>query len=233
MNTAFTGLATLHDLLSAAPQLTLKFYDFGIVLHRVTPDGATEHLVDPAQVATALAARVRFDTGLLSPDVLCVQTDGPRTLVAQHRKRQKTSLLIEGSNAPVFVPLPDLVLLRVVAGDERPDYRVFACKGRPTDPDAVLYHAPLPNVYRDGRICWGNVPKASTASLTSNTLDEDFALLLGTTFTNHSVSGKSHSHTDDIRAKYLDMEQRRTRTYPTRDLIPTGHTFAQALEALQ
>lgn len=211
----------------------MTFYDFGIVLHRITPAGETAYLVDPAHVAASLAARLTFDTGLLAPEVLCVRHDGERRLVVQYRKRQKTPLLLESSDSVLRVPLPDLVMIRVVNSDQRPDYRVFASKGRPTDLSAALFHAPLPNVYQDGRVCWGNIPKASMVSLQANTLDEDFALLLGTTFTGHSVSGKSRSHAADIRAKYLDMQERRTRTYPTRDFMPIGRSLGQVLEGLQ
>jgi hypothetical protein len=55
--------------------------------------------------------------------------------------------------SPFVVPSPPLIFL----GHER-DYRARAMslkKGYPS-PSSPLFHAPFPNVYEDGRICFGS-----------------------------------------------------------------------------
>ena len=56
----------LTEALTEQPSLILSFYSFGVMLHKRDGEQVTEYPVDPAQVALALAAKVRFDTGLLS-----------------------------------------------------------------------------------------------------------------------------------------------------------------------
>ncbi|MBZ0292088.1 MAG: hypothetical protein K8L99_05910, partial [Anaerolineae bacterium] len=60
-------------------------------------DAVTEFAVDPAQVAVALAARVTFDTGLLSGDTLLVRTEGVKKTVIEYRKAQKTGVYLDGT----------------------------------------------------------------------------------------------------------------------------------------
>lgn len=200
-----------------------------MILRRTSPEGTTEYPVNPEQVAAALAARVRFETGVLNSNTICVISEGVQRIVVEYRPPQKTRLHIEGSSKPFIVPLPGLVLIRQTSGDANPHYAIFAVKQRPTSMKAELYQAPLPNIYDAGGICWGSVRKASKAALASSVLDEDWALLLGTAFNNHSVYGKSKSHPRDIRQKYAEMEERKTRIYPARDLISAKKTLGSVL----
>jgi len=57
------------------------------------------------------------------------------------------------------VPLPGLLLIRVTAEDKNPQYGLYAVKKRPPTLNEPLFHAPLPNVFSSGNICWGTVPK--------------------------------------------------------------------------
>lgn len=218
--------------MQAEPTLTLKVYPFGVLMQRKTPQGCQEYLIDPAQLAIQLAATVRLDTGLLSPNTLYIAQEGVHKLVIEHRPRQKTALFLEGSDAALVIPLPDLVLFRRMAEKGLPEYRVFAVKGRPADLKARLFHAPLPNIYDDGRVCWGSVQQLQAQQFTGSMLDEDWKILLGTRFGSHSVNRKSRSHSSDIRQKYIDMEKRKVRIYPKTDLIATNRTLEDVLEGL-
>ncbi len=223
---------TLQSLLESPPVLQLKFYEFGIVMHRQTEQGETAYLVDADQVATTLAARVCFAPGLLSSRTVTVIQEGTRKILVEYRRRQKTALLLAGQD-PLVVPLPALLLLRVTVGDERPDYRIYAVKERPTTLDVSLFRAPLPNIYPDGRICWGSVPQVSPASLQGSVLDKDWSLLLGTLFTDHACTGKSQQFPGDIRTMYTALQTRRSRVYPNRDLVAANLTLNDVLERLQ
>ena len=189
----------------------------------------TEYPVDPQQIALALAAKVTFDTGLLSADTLLVRQDGVKRLVVEFRRQQKTGIFIEGSDAPVRVPLPPLLLIRTTTENKNPQYQVYAVKERPTALGAPLFHAPLPNVFSSGSICWGNVRRVEDTALQSSSLAADWSTLLGSPFGDHAVSGKSKSHPHDIRQKLLELESRKARVYPKSDLIPVKRTLAQVL----
>ncbi len=211
------------------PSLILSFYSFGVMLHKRDGDRVSEHPVDPAQVALALSAKVRFDTGLLSDNTLLVRQEGVKKIVVEYRPPQKTGLYLDGSETALRVPLPGLLLIRVTAEDKNPQYGVYAVKKRPIKLDEPLFHAPLPNVFSSGNICWGTVQRVTDTALQSTTLAEDWAVLLGSRFNDHGVGGKSKSHSSDIRQMLITLEKRKARAYPKSDLLPVKKTLAQVL----
>mgnify|MGYP001183675419 CR=1 FL=1 len=232
-NLPFDGSQTLATALQTSPTLTLNFYPFGVILRRQTEEGGTaEYPVDPAQMASLLAAKTTFDTGLLNPHTLLVRAEGAKRLVAEYRPPQKTALFLEGSDAPFRVPLPGLVLIRLTVGGDNPHYALFAVKDRPTSLDTSLFMPPLTNVYPDGGVCWGSVSKVSEAALAGSDLSEDWRLFQGSTFTAHSVQGKSRSEPQDIRKKLAALDARKARVYPKRDLVPYKARFGDVLDKL-
>jgi hypothetical protein len=219
----------LTAALQEQSNLTLEFYSFGVLLRKREGDAVTEFAVDPEQIALALAAKVTFDTGLLSEDTLLVRQDGVKRLVVEYRRPQKTGIYLEGSDAPVRVALPPLLLIRTTTEDKNPQYQVYAVKARPTTLDTQLFHAPLPNIFSSGSICWGSVRRVDDSALQTNSLITDWAHLLGSPFGNHAVNSKSKSHPHDIRQKLVELEARKARVYPKSDLIPVKRTLAQVL----
>ncbi len=220
---------TLQAALNEQPSLSLDFYSYGVLLRKREGDALTEYAVDPAQVAVALAARVTFDTGLLSGDTLLVRQEGVKKTVVEYRKAQHTGVYLDGSETALRVPLPGLVLIRTTSEERSPSYTVYAVKRRPVSLDTALFHAPLPNIFSGGSICWGSVSRVSDAALGGALLAEDWDILLGSSFGDHAVSGKSRSHKDDIRQKLIELEAKKARRYPTADLIPARKTLAQVI----
>ena len=211
------------------PSLILSFYSFGAMLHKREGDAVSEYPVDPTQIAMALSAKVRFDTGLLSDRTLLVRQEGTKKIVAEYRAPQKTGLYLDGSETALRVPLPGLVLIRLTSENKNPQYGVFAVKKRPITLNEPLFHAPLPNVFSSGNICWGTVPQVDESGLQAASLAGDWAVLLGSRFNDHGVSGKSKSHPSDIRQMLIALEGRNARTYPKSDLLPAKKTLAQVL----
>ena len=217
----------LQTALQEPPQIVLQFFSYGILMRKALGDGAyTEYPVDAAHIAQALAAKVRFDTGLLNNDVLLVRREGLRELVVGYRRPQKTGLWLEGSDEPLRVALPGLILLRTTSGGSA-QYQLYAVKRRPTTLRAPLYHAPLPNVFNSGSICWGNV---ALTPVQGTSLSGTWQDLFGSPFGNHAVSGKSVQHRQDIRPHLLTLAENKTRTYPTRDLVATEKTLEQMVD---
>lgn len=189
----------------------------------------SEYPVDPAQVALALAAKVRFDTGLLSDSTLLVRHEGVKKTIIEYRAPQKTGLYLDGSETAVRLPLPGLIFIRVTSEDKTPQYQVYAVKKRPATLNIPLFHAPLPNVFNTGTICWGSVPLVSEEALQSVSLTEDWRVLLGSRFGDHGVQGKSKGYTRDIRQQFVALEKRKAHVYPKSDLIPVNRTLEQVL----
>ena len=186
----------------------------------------TEYPVDAGHIAQALAAKVRFDTGLLNEDVLLIRREGVREVIVSYRRPQKTGLWLEGSEEPLRVPLPGLILIRTCQADT-PQYQLYAVKRRPKSLTAPLYHAPLPNVFSSGSICWGSVPQAVANGAS---LSADWERLLGSPFGSHAVGGKSQASRQDIRPLLLKIAADNKRTYPTGDLIALDKTLDQVLK---
>lgn len=189
----------------------------------------TEYAVDPAQIATVLAAKVTFDTGLLGGDTLLVRQEGVEKVVVEYRRGQYTGLYLEGSDTPIRVPLPPLVMIRKHTSESGADYRVYAVKRRPTSLDVDLYVAPLPNIFGSGGVCWGSVQRQRVREATSTSLAEGWDALLGSPFGDHAVGGKSQTHNQDIRQKLIQLEKAGAKRYPTNDLVPAKKTLSQAI----
>jgi len=164
----------LMAALTEQPSLTLSFYSYGVMLRKTDGEVTTEFPVDPAQIALALAAKVTFDTGLLGGNTLLVRQDGVKRTVIEYRPPQKTGVFLEGSETALRVPLPGLIMIRVTTDDKAPSYGVYAVKKRPENLDAPLFHAPLPNVFSSGAICWGTVQRVDEAAMRSTSLAADY-----------------------------------------------------------
>jgi hypothetical protein len=210
------------------PSLILSFYTFGVMLRKQEGAAVSEYPVDPAHVAAALSAKVRFDTGLMSENTLLVRQEGVKRTVVEYRPPGKTGIFLEGAETALRVPLPPLVLIRVTT-DGMPQYGLYAVKKRPSDMDEPLFHAPLPNVFSSGAICWGSVKRVSDTALVGTSLKDDWTMLLGSPFGDHACSGKSIAHPFDIRKQLIELEGRKARVYPKRDLIPIKKTLGQVL----
>ena len=219
----------LERVLHESPSLVLRFYSYGVMLEKREGDRVTEFPVDPAHIALALSAKVSFDTGLLTGNTLLVRYEGVKKTVVEYRPPGKTGLYFEGSETPLRVPLPGMVMIRVTADNTSPQYQVYAVRKRPTQLDTPLFHLPLPNVFTSGSVCWGSVPQASETALKSSALTEDWSVFLGSRFGDHGCGGKSRSHPQDIRQHLIALEKRQARVYPISDLIPLQRTLAHVL----
>lgn len=233
LHTASDGLLAFQQLMQTPPLVTLTVYPFGVLMERPTPQGRTAYLVDPQQIALQLATTLRFETGILTDKTLYVAQEGVQKIVVEYRPRQKTALFLEGLDHPVIIPLPPLLLFRRTTSDARPEYRLFAVKKRPSDGQAALFHAPLPNLYEDGRVCWGTVQQLDTAQLQQTSLTDDWKMLLGTRFGTHNAMNRSQRYPANICQQYLALEAAKARFYPVSDLVPARRTLEQVIEGLR
>lgn len=209
-----------EQALAEPPRLVLSFYSYGVLMRKCEGDQRQEYAIDPAQLVKAIAPEMVFDTGLLHPDILLIRQKGVSRLVVGYRPPQMTGIWLEGSEAPLRVPLPGLVMFRITKEERNPSYSVYAVKKRPASMDEPLYRAPLPNIYTGGSVCWGTVP-----TTLDDTLQGDWQKLLGSPFGSHSVYGKSKKFQNDVRQRLMKLHTR----YPLSDLIEERKSFGKVV----
>jgi len=205
------------------PLATVTIYPYGIMLRKANEHGVTqEYPVSPSALAGALAANVQFETGLLPGNTVYVGQRGSARIVVEYRPPEIVGLFLEGSEKPLRVPMPGLLMRRLVAGTSS-SYRICAVKQRPLLNDEPLFMAPLPNVGRDGT-CWGTVARPADVSGTS--LAEDWRMFMGSVFGNHNLIDKSKRYSKDIRKMLLFLDEKGRKKYPVSDLRPLKNTVA-------
>ncbi len=145
----------MQTALQEPPSLALEFYSYGVLMRKRIGESVSEYAVDPGQVAAALAAKVTFDTGLLNAQTLLVRQEGLRKLVMEYRAPQKTGLYVDGSEIPLRVPLPGLVLLRHTIGCSGPYCRITKRESPPLYRDGLSpdRQSGLSLQHRDSYLC--------------------------------------------------------------------------------
>lgn len=114
----------------------------------------------------------------------------------------------------IEIPLPGMVF--VGSGHT---YWLWAVKTKVFDPNAQLFHAPLPNVYTpSGRVCWGN---NQPSAVSARSINQAWNLFISSPFNSHLCNGKSKHHTNNVRIQLLALHQKpKNCTYPLTDLVP-------------
>jgi len=168
----------------------LDLYDESLVLTQYEQGLAvTCYEVAPQDVAAAFT-NVPVSTGLLPEGCLWYRQSGGEQVGVYLPPQSWT--LRAGDTVYHDVPLPGLVFCGsgVV-------YRVFAVKHRPVEGNEQLFHAPLPNVFNDGRICPGNVAFPVCTLRTIRAAIDLFFVV--SDFNNHLAGKRCVSQPEDVR----------------------------------
>lgn len=117
----------------------------------------------------------------------------------------------------ITLPLPYPAHLFVAT---RGSLRVFALptNARPTA-DTVLLHSPVLNVYLDGRLCWGNIPKPKHLGIASMA---DYERAVFDSWSTHPNPGQELTVTGrgGLVRLWDDLAARRARRFPVQRLRP-------------
>lgn len=210
--------------------MRLDIYRESVILTKRTTTGFSSYAVDPARIGQLMVAKTALSTGLLGPNTLWYGMVGSAQIVCEMRPAQITGIWLEGREDALRVPLPPMLMIRRVRGNQA-DYAIFAVKERPMDDQAELFEPPLPNIYSRNAVCWGNVRKVSPEALAANELSADWRMFLGSPFGGHSVNQKSKAHKEDVRKQLTALEG--ATEYPLDDLMNTGMKFKRAIERMQ
>lgn len=221
--------ATPHTLrLMEQSHAALFFQDAHCVYVRNTGKRLTSKVLPFDQASQALTQRVS-DSGWIAPQVKRYGTSEEAEWVVQFTPPARYEVTLphrlEGQTDELRI---ELMLPAFVFAGHGSLYHVWSLAVPEFDPTAVLHHAPLPNVFDGGRICWGgNTPP----EVTDHSLDRAWSLFLRSPYSDNETGGKSRKHPRHICQQLLAVSQRRNKKtpYPVADLVPYKMTVDEAL----
>ena len=192
----------------------LDFYQDTVILYLVDKGVITTRMVSARDVALALLREVPLRSGLLPEGTLWWGQGKEGVEVALWRSPRvwPVALATEPLKPPrrLRLPMPGLIF---VCSPGRPP-KVYAAKKRPTTPRDTIYHAPLFNVFRDGRTCPGThkfpekieeIPESFFTSFFSPEAD---------------IRDRSKKYPDNLLKLWEEMDGKER--YPLKDLVPIG-----------
>lgn len=192
----------------------LDFYQDAVVLYLLDNGIITTRLVSARDVVMAMLAEVELGSGLLPDNTLWWSQGKNGIEVGIWRPPQiwKVALAVKAFEAPqrFTIPMPGLIFICLPGTAPR----VFATKKRPKSPKEHIYHAPLFNLYQDGRACPG------THRFPENVweIPESFFTSF---FTMEAVyGGRSKSHPDSLLSLWEKLDGKRR--FPLSDLVKAG-----------
>jgi PRTRC genetic system protein B len=162
--------------------------------------------------------QIPIDTGFLSEGIVRWGINQNGEWLVKFIPPQLTEIkLMEGNKLKsLVIPLPPLIFMGVAH-----TYYIWAIKTNTFVANAPLFHAPFPNVYENGSICWGNL---QTPPVSNTNINQVWQLFFNSGFNDHLKAGKSKSQPHNIQEKLKTLTTKRH--YPLRDLIPlNSHTI--------
>lgn len=199
--------------------------------HRDHTGAVTKKCISP-QAARAAFAKEPFDTDWL-PLSTCRYGEGPRgTWLMQkfepgHYDIQlDTPISLSDDSDPINIlslPMPGLLFLGLKDEYFLWSYKIWR------ESHTSLFHTPLPNIYPNGRICFGNTHPPQAAG---TTMPKAWTVFWEATFSSHLITDKSKSHPANILSKLITLHAERTALYPLDDLTPSTITLPTIIQEL-
>ncbi len=195
-------------------QCRLDFYHDVIIFYMLDGGVITTRMVSARDIVMALLREVPLMSGLLPEGALWwgQVKEGVEVALWRTPRVWPVALVTEPLKPPrrLRLPMPGLIF---VCSPGRPP-KVYAAKKRPTNLNAAIYHAPLFNVFRDGRTCPGThkfpeqieeIPESFFTSFFSPEAD---------------VRGRSKKYPNDLLKLWEELDGKVR--YPLKDLVPMG-----------
>ena len=134
----------------------------------------------------------------------------------------QTIEIIADHEEKLIIPIPMSLFL---GWDHR--YYIWSLVGKHFHPDQEVFKAPFPNVYENGRICWGNhkAPKVTPLNI-----QKTWAMFFGTVFNNHIASNKSKSYSASVLELLRQLSAAKKKTFPANELIWASRSVDVCLE---
>jgi PRTRC genetic system protein B len=213
---------------NGTPLAQITIYEQLTLLTRRNGPTWRQYPISPDALARVLGS-VPSASGLLPPHTLGTgHVAGAPFYVVYVPPHTRTLRLAgngTGASQAYTLPLPPLVW----AGHGT-DYRIWALDtpDRPSNTHTPLMRAPFPNVFADGRICWGSSESAPPASPAS--LDRVLTLFLEqSNFNLHLANGKSVAFPNSVVAHWQHLIEGGDEAYPLDDLMPAEYALGWVL----
>jgi len=190
----------------------LDFYQDTTVLYLVDKGVITTRVVSARDVALALLREVPLSSGLLPEGTLWWRQgrDGAEVALWRPPRVWPVALVTEPLKPPRRFRLPMPGLVFVCSLGKSP--RVYAAKRKPKKLEDTIYHAPLFNLFQDGRTCPG-----------THSFPADIGEIPESFFTSFfsmeaSYRGRSKKYPDDLLKLWEELDGKKR--YPLGDLVP-------------
>lgn len=196
------------------PRARLNFYHDTIILECLENGTITTRTVSAQDVSLAFLNELTLSSGVLPKNALWWSQARYGTEVALWEPPKVWLVAVQHSpDKPperLRVPLPGLIF---ICQPGRPP-RVFAAKHRPSSRKDTIYHAPVFNLFHDGRTCAG-----------SHKFPESVAEIPKSFFTSFfsveaTFQGRSQKYPDDLLKLWRELNGEKK--YPLEDLVHMG-----------
>ncbi|MBI2060691.1 MAG: hypothetical protein HYT87_13050 [Nitrospirae bacterium] len=223
MTTGSSLFGLIPDIEHAAQELRARIdvYDESIHVAVRSERGIRRMEVAPEDLAHAFQG-IALTSGILPKGTVFWASRGTGTRIGVEippGRRDVTWRESSGRIRSGRIPYPRLLFI----GEER-SYRLYALKSTPLERSTVLWEAPFPNIYADGRICRGTAPFPDAHP---QTMMKAFDVFMESEF-NADLSGRRcHSYPEDVRRLWEGIRGRRR--FPEIQLIKTHLTLGDLI----
>jgi PRTRC genetic system protein B len=201
----------------------LYFLD-GQYLFRRREHGAWTSKFLTSEDLEAAFTRSELDTGWLPAGVVRSGRRAAGPFFVYSAPAQKMNIVLADGEPAVRVPIPRTVLLGIGGG-----YFLWALKDEHFGADAQACRAPFPNVYSDGRICWGSYAPPEALARNARPVWEMF---FRTPFNAHLAIGKtkSEAYKRDARDLLRELAERGANKFPAGELVSENSQIAYLID---
>lgn len=191
----------------------LDFYQDTTILYLLNKEVITTRVVSARDVALALLREVPLSSGLLPEGALWWKQgkDGVEIALWRPPKVWSIALVTESLKPPRRFKLPMPGLIFICSPGKPP--KVYAAKRKPKTRDTI-YHAPLFNLFNDGRTCPGTHKFPDDVDGMPESFFQSF-------FSREAqYGGRSKKYPDDLLKLWVKLDGKKR--YPIGDLQPFG-----------
>lgn len=191
----------------------LYFLDGGHFLFKYLKDETWQSKFVTIDDVAAALANVENDSGWLGEGILRAGRCAQGEWFVYTEPAQKITIQVTTSDlAQITIPIPATILIGV--GHK---YFLYALNGF-AKPNAPLYHAPFPNVYGHGRICWGSNRPPAAHHKHAKTV---WNMFFQTPFNTHLAGQKSQAYKGNVMEQLVKLSNAHAEEYPLDDMLNT------------
>jgi hypothetical protein len=196
------------------------YSDFIILSKFLNGEVSQQYLVDPAEVAAALAG-LNLTSNLLPENCLFWGKKNGADRLGIYLPPQVWTVTVRDEPLAWRVPLPGLIF----TGHDY-QYNLWTVTERPSDRQTPLYMAPCPNVQPEG-VCRGNAPFPRAGVTTIYQAVEAF---FASRFNRDLSNQKSQAYPDCVLDQWRALHRAGAESYPTEDLVKTTFTLGRLID---